>query len=166
MLAGVVLGVGLGGFFDGIVFHQLLQWHHMLTSHGDYPMNTVPGLEVNTTWDGIFHSVTWIAVLVGVGLLWRLERRYDMRWSWALAGALLMGWGGFNLVEGIIDHHILGVHHVRDDLGAPLEWDLGFLAWGAVFLAGGYGLVKMGERNAAAQEAPAPGSRRLRHRGA
>ncbi|MCK1539441.1 DUF2243 domain-containing protein, partial [Bradyrhizobium sp. 176] len=29
--AGVLLGLGLGGFFDGIVFHQLLQWHHMLS---------------------------------------------------------------------------------------------------------------------------------------
>ena len=29
--AGIVLGIGLGGFFDGIVLHQILQWHHMLT---------------------------------------------------------------------------------------------------------------------------------------
>lgn len=147
LVAGIVLGIGLGGFFDGIVFHQLLQWHHMLTSHGDYPMNTVPGLEVNTTWDGIFHSATWIAVVAGLVLLWRLDRRYDLRWSWVLAGALLMGWGAFNLVEGVIDHHILGVHHVRDDLGGPLGWDLGFLAWGALMLAGGYALVTKGRES-------------------
>jgi uncharacterized membrane protein len=64
-----------------------------------------------------------------------------LSWSTALLGSLLIGWGGFNLVEGIVDHHILGVHHVRDDLGAPLGWDLAFLAWGIVFLAGGYALV-------------------------
>ena len=29
--AGIVLGAGLGGFFDGIVFHQILQVHNMLT---------------------------------------------------------------------------------------------------------------------------------------
>ena len=29
---------------------------------------------------------------------------------------LLVGWGAFNLVEGTIDHEILGIHHVRDDL--------------------------------------------------
>ncbi|TIP73091.1 MAG: DUF2243 domain-containing protein, partial [Mesorhizobium sp.] len=29
--AGILLGLGLGGFFDGIVLHQLLQWHHMAT---------------------------------------------------------------------------------------------------------------------------------------
>jgi uncharacterized membrane protein len=76
LAAGVVLGVGLGGFFDGIVFHQLLQWHHMLTSHGDYPATTVPGFETNTLWDGIFHGATWLATLVGLGMLWRLERVY------------------------------------------------------------------------------------------
>ena len=44
---------------------------------------------------------------------------------------LLAGWGVFNVVEGLIDHQILGIHHVRDDLGAPLGWDLAFLAFGA-----------------------------------
>jgi uncharacterized membrane protein len=33
---GVLLGLGLGGFVDGIVLHQILQWHHMLTDYGDY----------------------------------------------------------------------------------------------------------------------------------
>jgi uncharacterized membrane protein len=28
--AGVILGLGLGGLIDGIVFHQVLQWHHMI----------------------------------------------------------------------------------------------------------------------------------------
>jgi uncharacterized membrane protein len=147
--AGVVTGVGLGGFFDGIVFHQLLQWHHMLTSEGDFPMNTIPGLETNTLWDGIFHAAMWVATALGFYLLWRLERRYDMRWSWVLVGALLMGWGGFNLAEGIVDHHLLGIHHVRDDLGGPIGWDLAFLAWGALFLLGGWALVRQGSQGAA-----------------
>lgn len=51
--AGILFGLGLGGFFDGIVLHQLLQWHHMLTSAG-YPPDTVANLRVNTLWDGIF----------------------------------------------------------------------------------------------------------------
>jgi uncharacterized membrane protein len=52
--AGVLFGLGLGGFFDGIVLHQILQWHHMLTSAG-YRADSVHNLEVNTLWDGIFH---------------------------------------------------------------------------------------------------------------
>jgi uncharacterized membrane protein len=160
LIAGIVLGIGLGGFFDGIVFHQLLQWHHMLTSHGDYPMNTVPGLEVNTTWDGIFHSATWITTVVGLALLWRAERLYDIRWSFVLLGAIVMGWGGFNLVEGIVDHEILGIHHVRDDLGGPIEWDLGFLAWGALFLLGGYAITRLGNQRAQSPRTALPRQRR------
>src|SRR5688500_6277372 len=75
VLAGILLGVGLGGFLDGIVLHQMLQWHHMLTAHGDYPATTVAGLEVNTTWDGIFHAATWLATAAGLVLLWRAGRR-------------------------------------------------------------------------------------------
>jgi|SRR5512145_1999921 uncharacterized membrane protein len=51
--AGILFGLGLGGFFDGIILHQVLQWHHMLTSNG-YPPNSIHNLEVNTLWDGLF----------------------------------------------------------------------------------------------------------------
>ncbi|MEC9053245.1 MAG: DUF2243 domain-containing protein, partial [Actinomycetota bacterium] len=62
-------------------------------------------------------------------------------------GGLLVGWGLFNLVEGMVDHHLLGVHHVRDDLGAPLAWDLGFLAVGALLVVGGVLLQRAGGRS-------------------
>ena len=42
--AGLLLGVGLSGCVDGIVFHQILQWDHMLTRHGDYHATTFAGL--------------------------------------------------------------------------------------------------------------------------
>ena len=38
--AGILFGLGLGGFFDGIILHQVLQWHHMLTSDG-YPADSL-----------------------------------------------------------------------------------------------------------------------------
>ena len=53
------------------------------------------------------------------------------------SSALLAGWGAFNIVEGLIDHQLLGIHHVRDDLGAPLGWDLAFIALGLVLVLGG-----------------------------
>ncbi len=28
--AGPVLGLGLGGLFDGIMLHQILGWHHLV----------------------------------------------------------------------------------------------------------------------------------------
>ena len=148
---GILLGIGLGGFLDGIILHQMLQWHHMLTSHGDYPRDTVAGLEVNTLWDGIFHASTWVAVAVGLFLLWKAGRRGDVPWSGrALVGLLAMGWGLFNLVEGIVDHHILTIHHVRYSGSDALPWDLAFLAFGAVLVGLGWWLY----RTAAA---PAPG---------
>jgi uncharacterized membrane protein len=59
--AEILFGLGLGGFFDGIVLHQVLQWHHMLTSAG-YPPDSVENLKVNTLWDGLFHATTYFFV--------------------------------------------------------------------------------------------------------
>jgi uncharacterized membrane protein len=68
--AGILFGLGLGGFFDGIVLHQMLQWHHMLTSAG-YPPDSVENLKVNTFWDGVFHAATYVFTGLGLVVLWR-----------------------------------------------------------------------------------------------
>lgn len=139
---GLLLGLGLGGFLDGIVLHQILQWHHMLTSEGSYPMSTVAGLEANTLADGVFHASTWILSAVGVWLLWRAARLHGgVGPGRVLAGWMLFGWGLFNVVEGLVDHHILGIHHVRTG-ESELAWDLGFLAFGASLLIGGWLLTR------------------------
>jgi uncharacterized membrane protein len=141
MLPGLLYGVGLGGFIDGIVLHQILQWHHMVSHVDHYPVTTVAGLEVNTFADGLFHVATWLLVLAAPIITiahWR-SGRHAPRWSFHL-GLVLVGWGSFNIVEGVVDHHLLGVHHVRDDLGAPLSWDLGFLAFGALLVVVGWAL--------------------------
>lgn len=155
-----LMGFGLGGFVDGIVFHQILQWHHLLTDTGDHPVNTVAGLEDNTLADGFFHLATWVFVALAMLLTVRAWQRRELAPPWrAHIGLLLVGWGVFNLVEGLIDHQILGIHHVRDDLGAPIGWDLGFLAFGALLIAIGYALQQSGERvarqNSATQAAQA-----------
>ena len=139
-----MLGLGLGGFIDGIVLHQILQWHHMLTGdNGGEPMDTVAGLETNTLVDGLFHTATWILVAAASVLLVRAWQRGELAPPWRMhVGLLLAGWGVFNLVEGLIDHELLGIHHVRDDLGAPLGWDLGFLALGALLVVGGWVLAQ------------------------
>jgi len=141
-----LLGVGLGGFIDGILLHQVLQWHHMLTGDGGgEPMDTVGGLEANTLVDGLFHLSTWIVVAVGSGLMMRAWQRGELAPPWrAHLGLLLAGWGAFNVVEGLVDHQLLGLHHVRDDLGAPLGWDLAFLALGAALIAAGLALSGRG----------------------
>jgi uncharacterized membrane protein len=139
----ILLGVGLGGFLDGIVLHQVLQWHHILTSEGCCPDNTVGGLEDNTLADGVFHMLTWIVVAVGAALMLRAWRKGLLAPPWSgYLGLMLIGWGTFNLVEGLIDHQLLGIHHVRDDLGGPLGWDLAFLAFGALLVAAGLWLAR------------------------
>jgi uncharacterized membrane protein len=139
---GFLLGLGLGGFLDGIVLHQILQWHHMLTGEdGGEPMDTVAGLEANTLADGFFHLATWVLVAAGTALTVGAWRRGELAPPWRVhLGLLLAGWGVFNVVEGTIDHLLLGIHHVRDDLGGPVGWDLGFLAFGAALIAAGVAL--------------------------
>ena len=149
--AGVLLGVGLGGFFDGILFHQILQWHHLLSSAG-YPPDSVPNLRVNTLWDGLFHASTYVFTLLGLAILWRRARRTHVHWSGRmLTGTLLVGWGLFNVIEGIVDHHLLGIHHVNETVSPALWiwWDVGFLIWGVAMLSGGWALLRRGQRETA-----------------
>lgn len=136
----ILLGVGLGGFFDGIVLHQVLQWHHLVST--PFPTDTVANLELNTLADGIFHLATWLITVVAVFVLWTEVRRSEARPGWSLlVGGLLAGWGGFNVVEGVVDHQLLGIHHVRP---GPdwLLWDVGFLVWGGLMLLAGVLLLR------------------------
>jgi uncharacterized membrane protein len=138
--AGAVLGMGLGGFFDGILFHQILQLHGMLT--GRLPKDTIANVEINMFWDGVFHAATWLLTVLGVWLLFRTAQRGDSVLSTrTLAGALAIGWGSFNLVEGAIDHHVLHLHHVVERLGVS-AFDWAFLASGVLLIALGWLAVR------------------------
>ncbi|HEX2127973.1 MAG TPA: DUF2243 domain-containing protein [Solirubrobacterales bacterium] len=137
VLPGVIVGVGLGGFLDGIVLHQILQWHHMVSDEGCCPAGSLAGLEDNTLADGIFHMVTWVVTLVGSFALWRAWRDGKLSPPWrAQVGAMLMGWGIFNLIDSA-NHFILGLHHIRDDIGGPVGWDIGFLIFALGLIATG-----------------------------
>jgi uncharacterized membrane protein len=157
--SGLLAGLGLGGFFDGIVLHQLLQWHHMVSTW--YPPVSVENLRLNTLWDGIFHSATYVFVVLALYLLWQAASRRHVYWSGKyIAGTMLLGWGLFNVVEGVVDHAVLGIHHVNEVVGASqrLGWDLGFLAWGAAMILTGWLLVRTGRAQQLARAADA-----LRH---
>ena len=101
--SGVLAGVGLVAFIDETVFHQLLHWHHF------YDRST---LAVGLVSDGLFHAGGFIAVVGGLFLLADAHRRgsfVSKRW-W---GGLLIGVGGFQLYDGIVQHKLLGLHQIR-----------------------------------------------------
>ena len=138
---GLLYGLGLGGFLDGIVLHQILQWHHMVSNVEDHPVTTLAGLEVNTLADGFFHLATWAFVVAAAVTTLVAFRRGKLAPSRSFhLGLVLAGWGVFNVVEGLVDHQLLGVHHVRDDLGGPLSWDIAFLGIGVLLVIGGWAL--------------------------
>jgi len=138
--AGTLLGIGLGGFVDGIVFHQILQLHSMLSAK--LPQDVLINVKISMIWDGLFHAFTWLATVAGLALLWHAGGRNDVPWNGKILwGALLLGWGIFNLVEGLIDHQLLGVHHVVERLGLSV-YDYLFLAFGVVLILIGIFLIR------------------------
>src|SRR4051812_40678733 len=141
---GILLGVGLGGFFDGIVLHQILQWHHMLST--PVPATTIENLELNTIGDGVFHAATWIVTLAGVFTLMASNgARHRPGGIQTLIGGMVLGWGAFNLVEGLVDHQLLGLHHVRPGPD-ELVYDFAFLVWGALMMLAGVALIRSSAR--------------------
>jgi uncharacterized membrane protein len=129
--AGILLGVGLGGFVDGIALHQIAQWHNMLSAKIP-PHDSMDNMKFNMLWDGLFHAFTWIITVIGLFMLWNAARDRDtLPSTQSFIGSLILGWGLFNLIEGLIDHQLLGVHHVRE-VPNYLVYDLSFLAVGGV----------------------------------
>ena len=135
--AAMLLGIGMGGFLDGIVLHQIFQWHSMLSAV--LPPHSMEAMKASMMADGLFHLVTWVVTLAGVILLWSaFGRGGSLPTSRAFAGYFVMGWGWFNLVEGIVDHHLLELHHVRD-----LPEHVPLFDW-LFLLVGGMGFIVAG----------------------
>ena len=120
---GIVLGFALGGFFDGILLHQVLQWHHLLSL-----VPRIDSLRLQVLWDGYFHALMYIVAIVGLYGLWRTRSEGVARDGRSLIGALLIGFGIWHLVDSILSHWILGIHRIKLDSPNPLMWDLIWLA--------------------------------------
>lgn len=141
---GVLLGMSWAGLADGIVLHQILQWHHMICSTRTCHPLSMDDLRRMDRTDGYFHLSVWALTMLATALLFRAGQRENVLWSGRVfAGALLAGAGLFNLVEGVIDHHMLQIHHVRP---GPTQgaWDVGFLLISALLLAVGAAIVRAG----------------------
>lgn len=135
----VVLGVALGGFFDGILLHQILQWHHLLSQ-----VSSAGDLRMQVMWDGYFHALMYAIAALGLWGLWRARAHMaGQGWGRLLAGSLLVGFGLWHGLDAVLSHWLLGIHRVRDVSDMPLVWDLiWFGAFGLVPLAIGWWLLR------------------------
>lgn len=146
--AGLVLGLGLGGFMDGIVLHQILGWHHLICSTETCQAPTVEALKTQNTQDGFFHLATWVLTAVGVAMLFTARRDDAAVWTGrVLLGSMVAGWGVFNFVEGLVNHQLLAIHHVLPSHPQQLLFDLLFLASGVAMMGAGAMLVRMGQQH-------------------
>jgi len=101
--SGFLFGIGLVAFIDEAVFHQLLHWHHF------YDKSTT---DIGLVSDGFFHAFSWFATVGALFLLADLRRRnawMPKRWM----GGVLLGAGGFQIYDGIIQHKLMKLHQIR-----------------------------------------------------
>ena len=114
---GYVLGFALGGFFDGILLHQILQWHHLLSAiNGE-------DIRFQVAADGYFHALMYVIAAVGLWMLWVSRRPEGMSGRLLFAG-LLIGFGVWHIVDAVLSHWLLGIHRIRMGSSSPLLWDL------------------------------------------
>jgi uncharacterized membrane protein len=139
--AGGLIGFAVGGFFDGILLHQLLQWHHLLS--GWRPGDTVSLMRMHITWDGVFHAAHYLFLAFGLALLWpRPEESSGRRFGAWFA----IGFGLWHVVDAVLIHWILGMHRIRQDADNPLFWDLLFFGLGVVAMLLGALWLRRGPR--------------------
>lgn len=139
--AGFLLGFALAGFFDGILLHQVLQWHHLLIELRSPPFQD---RSVQILADGLFHSLMYVLAALGLWLLWRARREFAETGSDRLALAwALVGFGVWHILDAVVVHWLLGLHHIRADSPNPLFWDLlWFFLFGVLFVAAGWRLQR------------------------
>lgn len=138
--ATIVVGVGLSGFFDGILLHQILQWHHLLSLVQD---ERVSDLTSQILADGLFHMMMYAIVALGLWLLWRRRSALQRHGARTVVGGALLGFGLWNLIDIGLFHWILGIHRVRINVSNPMTYDLAWLALlGVLPLLVGWWLVR------------------------
>lgn len=136
--AGYLLGFGLGGFFDGILLHQILQWHHLLSLVTRAPFQDI---RVQILADGLFHLLMYLIAFIGLWKLWKARHQFGAAGGdrLLLANAAI-GFGAWHILDGVLSHWLLGIHRIRLDSENVLFWDL---LWFAVF---GVAFVVLGWR--------------------
>lgn len=123
--AGFTVGFALSGFFDGILLHQVLQWHHLLSA---LDRGAFADLRVQVLADGLFHVLMYLIAAVGLLRLYRWRALLDEPGAGrSLAAAFWIGFGVWHVVDAVLSHWVTGIHRIRMDSPNPLLWDLAWL---------------------------------------
>lgn len=121
----LLIGFALGGFFDGILLHQILQWHHLLSGLSNSVASDLP---FQLLADGLFHLLMYVIAVLGGMVL--LRYRSPEETSGSVLRPVLFGFGAWHLLDAFISHWVLGIHRIRMDSELPVVWDL---AWLVIF---------------------------------
>ena len=149
LTTGVILGIGLVGSLDEIVLHQLLQWHNFYVHTSQYWRIFI---------DGLFHAFTTAMLFAGALRLWSQRRSIaGLSSARPLAAGILLGMGGFNLYDGIVQHKLMQLHPVREGVENLLPYDLAFNGIALLLLIAGW-LVWRGVRATEAADRVRPES--------
>ncbi|MCW2927036.1 MAG: hypothetical protein JWM86_1004 [Thermoleophilia bacterium] len=142
---GLVTGAGFGAMLDGLLFHELLHWHGFLSDVEGFEMDSMASMDENLVANGMFHAFALIVSILGVALIWRAGRNGRLPDGRFTIGSVVMGWALFDIVDGVVLHLGLGLHHLyqpdfqtESDLLYVLT-NVVLLALGATFAASGRG---------------------------
>lgn len=145
LFTGILIGIGIAGFLDETIFHQLLQWHAFYWATNEHG---------RILSDGLFHLFSTLLLLWGLFRVWRGRAHWTEASGAIIVAGILMGAGGFNFYDGIIQHAILHLHLVNEhvcniaithgnntlancpqDIPYEIVWDtVGFILLAAGFL--------------------------------
>ncbi len=140
LLAGFSLGFALSGFFDGILLHQILQWHHLLSGLAS---PAYADIRVQILADGLFHTLMYVIAALGLWLLWRGRAGLAFVGGRRLMGWALVGFGVWHILDGLLSHWLLGIHRIRMDVENKLFWDLlWFFVFGVAVMVAGWLLTR------------------------
>jgi uncharacterized membrane protein len=141
LLTGILLGIGIIGAIDEAVFHQILQWHTLYWGTDE---------RGRLLSDGVFHLLSAAVLVWGALRLAQIPQPGLRRRRGWLLPAILLGAGGFNLYDGLIQHLLLHWHLVNEfvcptpqadnsvaSCPADLPFEAGWLVLAVVLLAAG-----------------------------
>ncbi|WP_456269199.1 DUF2243 domain-containing protein [Kushneria sp. AK178] len=141
MIAAILLGIGFMAAIDEIIFHQILAWHHFIDTG-----STALALAS----DGILHTMELVLFIVGAFMMIELHGRRAQAPGYRNPGFLL-GMGGFQTFDGIVDHKILGLHQVRYVEHVWL-YDIAWIGTGLILLVIGWKLLQRARQGQATSQ--------------